>query len=49
MIAKVRNTEMIPTKVPISPVDIGPSIKAARTLTGGERRSPEVNQPGVLM
>jgi hypothetical protein len=44
MIAKVRNSEMINTRMPISPVDMRPSIKAGLTLVGMEKIGPDVNQ-----
>jgi hypothetical protein len=49
MTAKVRNTEMITTRVPISAVDMVPSIKDGPTLTGTQTADPDVNQPWALM
>jgi hypothetical protein len=49
MTAKVRNTEMITTSVPISAVDMVPSIKDGPTLIGTEAADPDVNQPWALM
>ena len=49
MTAKVRNTEMITTRVPISAVDMVPSIKDGATLTVTETADPDVNQARVLM
>jgi len=49
MTAKVRNSEMINTRMPISPVDMRPSIKAGLMLAGMEKIDPDVNQPCILI
>ena len=42
MTAKVRNTEMINTRVPISAVDMVPSINDGPTLTATETPDPDL-------